>query len=234
MIVPLSLRSIVTALPPLLLVCLGSGCSSPPSRLYLLSSIESPTPAPSSGVTAISGSSQRAPLKVANAPVVGVTVSLPEYLDRLDIMERTSANELKPIYTAQWGESLAATATRAVAENLTARLPSDDIVILPSRGQRRLDYQVNLDLTKFESDSAGNSAMAGRWSISDGEGTERASGRVQHSEQTDGSGYDAMAAAMSRNLAVASAEIATALRRLSMEGPAPAPASRSSAGRARR
>jgi uncharacterized protein len=189
------------------------GCSSPPSRLYLLSSTEPATVRPPGA--AISGSSQPGTTRQPHASVISVAVTVPEYLDRLDIMERAGANELKPIYSAQWGESLATTATRAVAGNLSAHLPSDDILLLPSRSQRRVDYQVNLDLTQFESDSAGNSTLTGRWSISDSDGVERMSGRVQRSESADGAGYDAMAAAMSRNLAAASLDIAAALQRLS-------------------
>jgi uncharacterized protein len=223
---------IILAALPLLAALLG--CSSQPSRLYLLSSAEIPAAAQPSVAAAVSGSSQPGAVQRPTGPVVGVTVTVPEYLDRLDFMERTSANELKPIYSAQWGESLATTATRAVAENLSARFPSDDIMILPSRSQRRLDYQVNLDLTKFESDSEGNSILAGRWSIADSDGVERRSGRVQKTQKADGPGYDAMAAAMSRNLAAASTEIATVLQQVSAEAAAPPPPSRSTAGRPRR
>src|SRR5690242_3157138 len=121
-----------------------------------------------------------------------------------------------------------------MAGNLSANLPSDDVLILPSRSQRRVDYQVNFDLTRFESDAEGTSTLAGRWSIADSDGIERASGRVLRSERADGQGYDAMAAAMSRNLSAASVEIAAALRQLQTAEAASPPPSRSSAGRARR
>jgi uncharacterized protein len=209
-------------------------CSSPPSRLYLLSSAEAPIAAQPSPGAAISGSSRPVLARQPNSRVITVAVTVPEYLDRLDVVERTSANELKPIYSAQWGESLATTATRAMAGNLTANLPSDDVLILPSRSQRRVDYQVNFDLTKFESDAEGTSTLAGRWSIADSDGIERASGRVLRSERADGQGYDAMAAAMSRNLSAASVEIAAALRQLQTAEAASRSPPRASAGRPRR
>jgi len=226
----------IAALLPVLLATLGTGCSSQPSQLYLLNSL-SPSPqgpmAAQAGVTPMGyGSSRPAGVsKSANRPlvVVAVAVSVPEYLDRLDIVERTSANELKPIHSAQWGESLAVAATRAVAENLVALLPSDDVIMLPSRSRESFEYQVNLDLTRFESDSEGRSTVAGRWSISDREGRKRASGRVLRSERAEREGYDAMAAAMSRNLAAVSGDIADALQRLSA-----VPRSTSAAGRANR
>jgi uncharacterized lipoprotein YmbA len=230
----------IAALLPLLLATLGTGCSSQPSQLYLLNSL-SPSPqspmAAQAGVTPMgSGSSRPAGVsKSANRPLVivavavAVAVSVPEYLDRLDIVERTSANELKPIHSAQWGESLAVAATRAVAENLVALLPSDDVIMLPSRSREGFEYQVNLDLTRFESDSEGRSTVAGRWSISDREGRKRAGGRVLRSERAEREGYDAMAAAMSRNLAAVCGDIADALQRLSA-----VPRSTSAAGRANR
>lgn len=153
-------------------------------------------------------------MRTSGGPLVGVAVSIPEYLDRPDIVERTSANEVKPDYSAQWGENLATTATRALAGNLEQMAPAYDISMLPSSRRGSFDYLVNLNLTRFESDDHGVSTLAGRWSISDGDGVELAAGRVQRSENAGGPGHDAMAAAMSRNLAAVSGKIAQALRKL--------------------
>jgi uncharacterized protein len=226
------LRTAFVALPPLLAL-LAAGCQSPPSRLYLLNSIPA-TPQPQAAAAA-SGSSRPASAGAhANGPVIGVAVSVPEYLDRTDIIERTNANELKPNYDAQWGENLAVTASRTVSDNLATLLPSDDIMMLPSRSRRSFDYQVNLDLTRFESDPQGVSTLAGRWSIQDGEGVEKASGHVLRTESAGGTGYDAMAAAMSRNLAAVSSDIANALQRLPTRSMSSAASPPSSSERVRR
>jgi uncharacterized lipoprotein YmbA len=151
------------------------------------------------------------------------------------MVQRTGTNELKPIYAAQWAENLGVNATRAVTENLASQLPSDDVIMLPSRARRSFDYQVNLDLTRFEGDSQGVATLAGRWSISDSAGTERASGRVSRTEAARQEGYAGMADAMSRNLVAVGENIAAALRRVTAEptssGASPA---RSPAGRTRR
>jgi uncharacterized protein len=225
-----SRRSTLVALTSLLALS-SAGCQSPPSRLYLLSSM--PATSQPQAATAASGSSRPAGAH-ANGPVVGVSVTIPEYLDRTDIIERTSANELKPNYDAQWGENLAVTASRTVSDNLATLLPSDDIMMLPSRSRRSFDYQVNLDLTRFESNTQGISTLAGRWSISDAEGVEKASGHVLRTEPANGTGYDAMAAAMSRNLAAVSSDIANALQRLPAQSVSSAAPSRSPTERARR
>ena len=199
---------------------LTAACSSPPSRLYLLSSQSASGQTHAASATETSGSSLPvAAVHSTGGPLVAVTVSIPEYLDRLVILQRTSANEVKPDYSAQWGENLGVTASRVVAENLETMVPSDDVVMLPSRSRENFDYLVTLNLTRFESDDQGRSVLVGRWSISDRDGTEITSGRAQRTESATGPGYDAMAAAMSHNLAAVSADIAQALQRLPTRQP---------------
>ena len=178
----------VARLLALLLALMATACSSPPSELYLLNATaaarQSPAAPPLGGTEARYGSTLPPDAGGPTAgPLVAVAVTVPEYLDRLDLVERTSPNELRPVYSAQWGENLAVTATRVVAENLTALAPADDIIALPSRSAQNFDYRVDLNLTRFESDTQGTSTLAGRWSISDRDGRERARGRVQRTEQ---------------------------------------------------
>jgi uncharacterized lipoprotein YmbA len=196
-----------------LLLC--AACSSPPSQLYQLSPViaRSQVAAADPG-SAVAATAPTPTDRFAGGPLVGVSVTVPEYLDRLDIIERTNGNELKPNYSAQWAEDLAVTTSRAFAEDLSALLPTVDIVTLPSRAHRDVDYQLTLELTRFESDSTGRSTLAGRWSIADRSGNERGSGRVLLADSAKPGDYGAMAAAMSRNLASASAEIQRALLRL--------------------
>jgi len=111
---------------------------------------------------------------------VGINaVTIPEYLDRSEIVVRSSVNELKARESERWGEPLAAGATRAVTENLAHALPGDVIVAVPTRSKISLDYEINLDLTEFEIDEDGRAVLAGRWSITDAsDRTERAGAKV--------------------------------------------------------
>jgi uncharacterized lipoprotein YmbA len=220
------MRSVSTARcgGALLLALLVPACSSQPSRLYVLNATLPAEQARAAAQSGASGLASAAAVPIGRArpgpaAVLGVGVTVPEYLDRLDIIERTGSNELKPNYKAQWGESLSVTATRSVAENLLSLLPEDDVLVLPARNAGEVDYQVTVELSRFESGADGESVLAGRWSVADRAGKERASGRVRHAEQAPSGDYAGMAAAMSRNLAAASAEIAAAVRRL----PPPAP-----------
>jgi uncharacterized lipoprotein YmbA len=190
---------------PVLLVLLLIACQSEPSRLYLLNS--SPGPSFSAETVLVSPGAGRSSGQ-ASAPVVAVRVTLPDYLDTTDIVLRTGANELKPDHDAQWGESLARAAARVMTENLAAGLPAAEVMMWPSRSSRAADYIVAVDLSRFDSDPAGDTVAEGRWTITDAAGREVASALVPREEKASGGGYDAMAAAMSRNLMGVSAEIA--------------------------
>jgi uncharacterized lipoprotein YmbA len=209
--------SLLLAVPrqvlPILFASLLVACQSEPSRLYVLNAAATPDRSAILASADAPGRGHGAPPSPAH--VLGVTVVLPQYLDTLNIVERVGANELKPNPDAQWGESLSIDATRVVAENLGARLPAIEVIMLPSRMPRAPDYEVEIDLTRFESDLTGNALAKGRWTISDDAGHEIASARLWRQEQVSGRGYDATAAAMSRILAAVSADIATAAETLS-------------------
>ena len=214
-------------MPPILLraisgLCRAAAClalaacaAPPPAQLYVLSP-SSQDQVLALAPAAASGTGRGAPAAAGRATslLIGVAVSVPEYLDRPEIVQRSSPNEIKPVYSALWGESLTVATTRAMTENLTALLPMDDVLMLPSRSTKSFDYQVNLDLYRFETDPSGRSIVTGRWSITDMSGIEQASGRVSHLEPVDGTGNAAVAAAMSRNLAAVSDEISVAVRKL--------------------
>lgn len=112
---------------------LGCGSSVPP-RLYLLSG--------GSGAAAIAsqerggGRAQQGEIALVSATPgvrLGVAVTIPQYLDRPEIMVRTNEYELEPMENARWAEGLTITASRAIADDLSMLLPRDDVVSLPTR-----------------------------------------------------------------------------------------------------
>ena len=89
-------------------------------------------------------------------------------------------------------------------------LGAERVVMLPARSE--VDYEVALDLRRFEIDANGQALMIGRWSVIDAKNRkEIARGGLRRSEPVADSSYDAIAAAMSQNLAVASDDIAAAI-----------------------
>jgi uncharacterized lipoprotein YmbA len=172
----------------------------PPPRLYVLSA-EATHPAP-------------VPTSTPSIAIGVNPTSLPDYLDRSEIVVRDGPNEIRLMDSDRWAERLSLNVSRVVASNLAALLPAASLVVLPTRGGGATDFDVNLDLIAFEADPRGNCTISGRWIISNfASRTEIAGGKIAVNESAGGSGdYAAVAAAMSRGLAKVSGDIATAIK----------------------
>jgi uncharacterized protein len=195
------------------LVCLTAACQSAPSQLYVLSAdTGSPAGTPDAPPKLHAWNSGTMAATSASRPIrLGVSVIVPEYLDRTDIVRRTGENELTTSRDAQWGESLSVDAARVLSEDLAARLPAVEVMMLPSRGYGPADYEVQVELTRFDSNIAGTSTAAGWWRLRDATNREVVGSRIEHTEHATGQGYAAMAAAMSRNLSAISVGVAAAV-----------------------
>ena len=101
---------------------------------------------------------------------------------------------------------------RVLAENLALLLGTDDVLMLPQRRDVTLDRQVEVDVTRFDVDNAGNAVLDARWWVygRDGDKLLR-SGRSTISEPAAVGDYTAAAAALSRALGAMSKEIAQAI-----------------------
>lgn len=187
------------------------GCSAPPPRLFVLDGATAPSAVEAGFVTSDQSSK---PYQVAAAPPVikaGVMVAIPQYLDRPEIVVRTDQYELKPLNDSRWAEDLSITASRAIASDLGALMPGSDFISLPTRVERSIDYRIGVDVTKFDTDTAGNLELTGRWSIIDvTTGNEHAAGRFQETAKANASDAASIAAAMSEMLSRLSSDIVTA------------------------
>lgn len=162
-----------------------TGCGqSERSRLYTLSDL-------SESETIVSSSAR---LTVGVGPV-----TLPQYLDRPQIVVRQSANRLELAEFDRWAESLTDTVPRILTENLGALLGSDRVYRHPSSQRRRPDLTVRIALSRFEGTAAGSALLVGRWEILAGDNAEPlASGRaVERRDGATAGDYEAMAAQLS-------------------------------------
>ena len=193
-------------------------CSTPPPRLYVLSAIPAQAPPPAAATGSSSPPAARAStVRHAGPMLIGIApITMPDYLDRPEMIERASDNEITVDNQQRWAERLSTNATRVLVENLSSLLGSERIVALPARATTK--YEVDLDLSRFDVDTDRSAVMTGRWSIVDAEtGTEVRSGAVRLRQVVGNDGFDEIAAAMSRNLEATSREIAAALAQLSHE-----------------
>jgi uncharacterized protein len=189
--------------PAVLRACLAlaalAGCAlSQPTRFYTLSTVTAPAKAP----------------VAARGLVIGFgPLTLPPYLDRPDIVTRVGANEMRLGDFSQWAEPLEPLLTRIMAEDLYALLGAEDVIPIPQRGDLPLDRVVEVHLTRFDADEAGEVTLDARWRVYQGDHEALiASGRSQVVEQGAAvPDYDAIVAAMSRAVGRLSAEIAAAI-----------------------
>jgi uncharacterized lipoprotein YmbA len=141
---------------------------------------------------------------------VGVgPIKIADYLNRSDIVTRNTGNTVKFAEFEQWAGSFEDNFTRALAENLGLLLRSEQIYAYPSPQTVQVNYQIILELIRFDGNLGGEARLIARWSVS-GEDSKKpiAVKRSSIQEPTGGNGYEALVAAESRALARLSQEIA--------------------------
>jgi uncharacterized lipoprotein YmbA len=128
-------------------VLLGACAAVTPTRFYTLSS-EPGEPA----------------LLPTREVAVGVgPVTLPEYLNRPQLLIHDSSNRITLSDFDNWIEPLDGLFARTLAENLSRLLESDEVLATPQRRPFRPDYQVGVDVTRFDLDGGGGAVLEARW-----------------------------------------------------------------------
>jgi len=133
------------------------GCkTTPPNRFYVLNPLDS-------GVTIRSKPGDKGSLSVEV-----VSLRLPRYLERPQIVIRNSENQLELEEFHQWGGSLRKNMIRVLAINLSQLLATPDIAISPYRPPVPPDFRVELEVLQFERDSRGQVRLSAQWRLSQG------------------------------------------------------------------
>jgi uncharacterized lipoprotein YmbA len=201
-------------LPAWILALLGvallglSGCfgSTPPTQFYVL-------PSQPSGDPAASAAGQRA-LTVGVGPV-----TVPPYLDRPQIVTRSSRVKLVLADFEQWAGPLPDTIARVLAENLALLIPTERVVLSPWPRTIDPDYQVTVEVLQFDRGPRNEVVLAARWSLLDTNGKERVMRTSRVSLAAGGPDYEATVTAMGRTLEVLAQDIATALLTTTQQAP---------------
>jgi uncharacterized lipoprotein YmbA len=186
----MSVHIAITRLPArLLLAFLVAGCAgSPPTNLYTLSPVDAPA-------------AEIRPRSASAVVAIG-PVTLPDYIDRPQIVTRRSAYQLELAAYDQWAAPLYDMLPRVLVDDVASRLPSDRVVAFPQVGDASFDYRIAVDVGRFDVDETGEATLTARWQL-----YARSSPRALIvAEETlrrriDGRGYDAYAASLSAVLA---------------------------------
>jgi len=183
----------------------GCGSLSPrpdPSRFFTLSSL----PQVEESVAQNSGSDGRISLGIG-------PIKFPGYLDRQEIVVRGGQNRFEVSENDRWAEPLDENFARVLSQDLSALLRTDRIVPYPWPLDGKPNYQVEIEVLRFEANSARDAQLFARWSISDGGNKKVISVRESRAvRQAKEKSTEGSVAALSEALGDLSREIADAVR----------------------
>jgi uncharacterized lipoprotein YmbA len=136
-------------------------------------------------------------------------VRLPGYLDRREIVTRVAQNRFDLSDNDRWAEPLDENFTHVLAQNLSVLLGSDRIITYPWPLDKRPRYRVQIDVFRFEVNSAGEAELTARWAVIDETGKEAPNlNESRLSRPAKDKSTDAYVAALSETVADLSREIA--------------------------
>jgi uncharacterized lipoprotein YmbA len=176
-----------------------AGCGgSPREHFYTLSAGAAPESAAAAQTAA------------AYSVVVG-PVTVPDVVDRPQLVVRTGTNQVAILEQQRWAEPLKSEIPRVLAENLAQLLGTRQVTAYPQTSSGGTEYRVLVDIQRFESALGGPVTINALWTVRRGTGEPR-TGQSLTRESAGGEGYDAIVAAYSRALATVSRDIAVAIR----------------------
>lgn len=183
-------RPIVSLVTAALTTCLVAACgSSPTTNFYTLASVP-PDPAATS------------PVRQTQAVIAVGPLSLPDYLDRPQLVTRTSPYTMSLAAFDQWAGPLSDMLPRVLVEDMAQRLPGDRVVSFPQVSGPSFDYRIAVSANQFDIDANGGATLLASWQVYAAGAPEArlVDDDVFHHDAT-GSGYGASVAAMSATLA---------------------------------
>ena len=147
------------------------------------------------------------------ATIIGLgPIKLPEYLDRDEVVTRVGPNRLELSNQDRWAEPLDNNFKRVIAQDLTQSLGTHSITFYPWPGTTRVDYQVRIDVYRFETDPATKAHLVAHWQLLDGTGKLLYASDSNISEQAQAG--ETVAAALSRTVDGLARQIASAIQSL--------------------
>jgi uncharacterized lipoprotein YmbA len=163
-------------------------------------------------------SDETQPRAVADLTDIGILVGpvrIALYLDRSDIVIRDSQNQIRLAEFSQWAGPLQENFSRVLAENLSVLLTTDRVGIFPGTRAMSFDFNVTVDVTRFDGTPGKQADLRARWTILD---KDRNNSLFEKhsvlSQPTENDSLEALIAAESRTLADLSREIAEAIKTL--------------------
>ncbi len=156
----------------------------------------------------------QAAVPLAGCSVSVGPVSVPDVVDRQQIVVRTGPNQVAMDEFNRWASPLRSDIARVVAENLVSMLGTPQVTVYPQSTAAGAAYRVAIDVLRFDSAPGGAATLDALWTVRSAKPEESRSGRTTLSEPAQGGGYNALVAAHSRALGRMSKDIASSIREM--------------------
>jgi len=196
------LRAVVVLITATVLSFPFSGClgRSKVSRSYVLDPMPAEGPSTTAAVT---------------GPLVGIErVSVPGWLDRVQVTGRAASGAVVTDEYSRWAEPLPRGIQRVVAENLVLLLPDRRVVTAPFPPRDAVAHRVELTILEASRQTDGTVLVEARWDVVDQAGDVLAKRRSTHRSSPSELGAAGAVAGLNGSLALLSREIADVLRPL--------------------
>jgi uncharacterized lipoprotein YmbA len=193
--------------------CLGGPSPTPATRFYVLNSIYNQE----------NVSRPQPVINLDENVSLGIgPVRLSQVLDRPQIIMRTSQNEIRVADLDRWAAPLQENITNVLTDNLTTLLSTGSILKFPWKTTLPIEYQIVLEITRFDGMPGGNVDLRARWAILGENGRNvYAKAKTVLTERIGGDTIAEMVSALSRLVAKLSLEIAQEIKRLEETGARP-------------
>lgn len=185
----------MTKLIPLLLAALfAAGCAGGSKSFYVLTA-DGPTP-------------------TGGGRGIGVgPVTVPEYVDRPNLVIQTEANSLAVAEDHRWAGDISTSVARVMAANLGRRLGTGNVQVYPWQRDDEISQQVVVDIRQFHGAADGHAVIEAGWRVySLPDRKLKASRTFVDREALEGDGYQPLVAAQSRLLSRLADSIAKEMR----------------------
>ena len=180
-----------------LLLILLAGCTSKPSNFYILMPLHGD-------------------YKQRQSPTIGLgPITIAGYLDRPQIVTRLGQQAIKINEYHRWGEELSSNIKHVLQQNLQQLTPTTRVHFYPWPLDTTIDYQITVNITRFDTDSQGNSVLLCHWKIMDKDGKKILQSHTsRYTNQTDPESFAAITASMNSNLTKLSRRMAAKIKTL--------------------
>ncbi len=181
----------------LLAAALISGCGSSAKTYYY---------------TLQTGAASETAAKSSSNSIAITSLSLPEIVDRPQLVLRAGDTQVTISDNHLWGQPLKSEIARNLAAHL-ARETGTARVLLPGQaGYDEAEYKISIDILRFDSVSGADATIEANWNVRRKGANQPVIGHALVKEAANSPGYDALVAAHGRALARLGREIAAMLK----------------------